>query len=178
MNKLAIALSAALSLGAAASAHAAEATISFTGEISSTTCEVKIRGAAGNNLTLRTIGVSAMELGDSARSTPFTLTVGADADDERCPAGTTRLYFSGANIDSTGALKNTTATDDDGAANVELALVHDDKVLDLATDSPKAEVTASGVATYAMQARYRKAGVDAPVAGSFTTSVGVDVTHE
>ena len=62
MNKLALALSAALSLGAVASASAAEATVNFTGEIKAMSCSATINGS-GTTLTLARVFVPEFQDG-------------------------------------------------------------------------------------------------------------------
>jgi len=180
MNKLAIALSAALSLGAAASANAAEATISFEGTITDTTCEISLGGAgsAGQKLTLPTLGKAAITGTEASRETAFNVILGKPGAGNTCPGSKAYLVFETTNVDTTGGLKNTHTPDDEAAKFVELALVYKDAELDLRSAQPDADVDA-GIYTYPMKARYRKTGSasDAVVGGKFVTSVGVDVQY-
>ncbi len=179
MNKLAIALSAALSLGAAASANAAEATISFEGTITDTTCEISLGGAgsAGQKLVLPTLGKAAItSTAVESRETAFNLVLGKPGAGNTCPGNTAELIFDQTNVDTTGGLKNSHAAVGDAAKNVELALVYSDVELDLQSARPEATVDA-GIYTYPMKARYRKTGSDPVEAGKFESSLGLDVLY-
>ncbi|GMR28339.1 hypothetical protein STENOSP10_25590 [Stenotrophomonas sepilia] len=169
MNKLAIALTAALSLGAAASANAATADITFAGEILETTCSITV-GGSGTAVALNRIAVANM--GGPAANTPFTLTAGNTT--TGCPAGTLKMRFSGAEIDTDGTLKNATEATD--AKNVALRLYHGTTELDLNTAEISA-VVAGGIATYNMNARYVQVGSNAVEHGAFSTGVKVDVFY-
>lgn len=181
MNKLAIALSAALSLGAATSANAAEATISFEGVITDTTCSVDLggTGATGTTLTMPTVAadrIVSSSSNDAARQTAFTLTLGTAS--APCPASSiAEITFSGSNINGDGALRNTVDPSSDGAEGVELALVHGATVLNLSTDKPEEAVSSAGIATYNMLARYRQMGATTIVAGQFATDVDLDIAY-
>jgi major type 1 subunit fimbrin (pilin) len=63
MNKIAIALSAALSLGAIASANAADATVNFTGKIEALTCKFTIGGSSTLSVDMPTISASSINNG-------------------------------------------------------------------------------------------------------------------
>lgn len=58
MNKLAIALSAALSLGAAASASAADGVINFEGKIEALTCSIGVGSSISDTLVLPTVSTA------------------------------------------------------------------------------------------------------------------------
>lgn len=180
MNKLAIALSAALSLGAVGSANAADATITFSGEITSVTCAIGIEGAgaSGLALTMPIIAldkIAASNTDDTKREAPFKINLGGST---KCPAGkTAEMVFSGANINADGALKNT-GTDPTDADGVEMVLVHKNTVLDLSSGTAATEsVNGDGKAVYDMKARYRMASSGTPRAGNFATSVDLTVTY-
>lgn len=90
MNKLAIALSAALSFGAAASAHAADATITFTGKVVASTCAVDV-STGSNTVALRQINAGAFKGDPTVGSTPFTMTLKAGAGTATCAKDKARL---------------------------------------------------------------------------------------
>lgn len=181
MNKLAIALSAALSLGAVGSASAADATITFSGEITAVTCAIGIEGAGASGLALvmpviALDKIAATNTDDTKREAPFKINLGSDTN--KCPAGkTAEMVFSGANINADGALKNT-GTDPTDADGVEMVLVHKNTVLDLSSGTAATEsVKGDGKAVYDMKARYRMASTGTPRAGNFATSVDLTVTY-
>lgn len=173
MNKLAIALSAALSLGAVASANAADATINFSGTIDATSCAVGIDGAAtAGTVALNRVSKTVIESGSAAvRETPFTVQVGTTG--SSCPAGTMEVHFSGANVHTDGTLNNgATGT----ATNVSLELEHKGLVLDLNGAKIEETLTAAGVYSYPMKARYKRTAAGTDVGpGTFVSSVDVDL---
>ncbi|HFF5942065.1 MULTISPECIES: fimbrial protein [Stenotrophomonas] len=174
MNKLAIALSAALSLGAVASANAADATISFSGAINATSCSVGFAGVASGPLRLATVTKATVESGtESSRTTPFTLEVGSTAN--TCPAGTMEVKFVDPSGSVDGKIGNTAASG--AATNVAVELIHKDEVLTLGVDTIDETRATAGVYQYVMQARYLRPNpaVDV-VAGDFVGSVGVELT--
>lgn len=174
MNKIAIALSAALSLGAVASANAADATLTFSGEISAASCSVGIAGVASGPLNLAKVSKATVESGSpSSRETPFTLEVGTTA--STCPAGTMDVKFVDASGSVPGKIGNT-ATGSDAADNVAVELLHNGNVLDIGTDVISETLAAAGVYKYDMKARYlREDASEAVVAGDFTGNVGVEL---
>lgn len=174
MNKLAIALSAALSLGAAASANAADATISFNGTINATSCSVGFTGVTGTTLSLATVTKATVESGsESSRETPFTLEVGSAA--TACGAGTMDVKFVDPSGSVVGKIGNKAGTDP--AGNVAVELLHKDVVLDLGTATISESLGSPGIYKYDMKARYVPAVVGTAVdAGAFEGSVGVELT--
>lgn len=81
MNKLAVALSAALALGASATASAQDGLITFNGEVLATTCEVSFPGVGGTAkdpvITLPTVSTTSLAtVGATAGRTPFSVQVG------------------------------------------------------------------------------------------------------
>lgn len=174
MKKLATALTAALALGAAATANAADATITFTGTIDAASCGVAVGGAdaAGSAVALRRVTKANVESGTNAsRETPFTIIVGTTA--TPCPGTTSILKFTGG-LDSAGRIANSVS---DGAENVAVTLVNsDDTVLDLRTAELESTSLASGVYTHNVKARYTRVNAsEEVVAGSFSGSVGIDL---
>ncbi|WP_434211940.1 fimbrial protein [[Pseudomonas] boreopolis] len=174
MNKIAIALSTALSLGLAASANAATADVTFTGEILDATCSVRVgTGGTGTAVTLRKVAVADVNGAVTARSTPFTLVAGGGGAGGTCPAGDLKMAFSGANLE--GKLSNS-GTGAGDAKGVQLTLAHNGTELDLNRDEIQATVSA-GTATYNMEARYEQVGTTTVEKGDFTTTVKVDVFY-
>ncbi|HEL4244668.1 type 1 fimbrial protein [Stenotrophomonas maltophilia] len=106
MNKLAIALSAALSLGAVASASAQDATINFVGNITATSCDIAIGGeASSSTVTLPTLGKAALATPD-AGIRKFSVTLG-DGTATGCSGNTAELIFDKSDVDeTTGRLTN------------------------------------------------------------------------
>lgn len=175
MNKLAIALSAALSLGAAASANAADATVNFVGEITSTSCSVGIDGAAtAGQVNLAEISAATASTGAaSSRTTPFKLQVGTVG--TPCSAGTMDVKFVSPSGAVPGKIGNTAPTD--AAGNVALVLMHETTDLDL-TSEPTISATRAtpGIYEYSMNARYERIDASTNVtAGAFRGAVGVEL---
>ncbi|HHA2423469.1 fimbrial protein [Stenotrophomonas maltophilia] len=176
MNKLAIALSAALSLGLAASANAASADITFTGEILDATCAIGVGTGTSTAVPLRKVAIADLAGGVTARSTPFDLVAGGTAGGS-CPDGDLKMVFSGASINTDGKLDNTSTGAAD-AKNVQLVLAHNGTELDLNTAEITGTVAAgTGTTTYKMEARYEQKGSTAVTKGAFTTAVKVDVFY-
>lgn len=177
MNKIAIAISAALALGAIGSAQAAE-TINFTGTIDAASCGVAVGGssATGTAVTLQRIPKANIETGtDASKETPFNVVIGSAA--SPCPVTMTSvLKFSGAGLDASGRIANGTGT----ATNVALNLVDSTgKVLDLRSDEVEStdESAGAGIYTHAMKARYvRPNPADAVVEGTFVGAVDIDLS--
>lgn len=175
MNKIAIALSAALSLGTIASAHAApDATLSFSGTINATSCSVGIEGASAGPLNLATVSKAVVESGsESSRETPFKLQVGTTT--TTCPSGTMEVKFVSPSGSVSGKIGNI-ATTGTPAQNVAVELVHEGSVLDLGNATISETLTSAGVYEYDMKARYvRVNAADEVVAGGFQGSVGVEL---
>lgn len=177
MKKLATALTAALALGAAASANAADATITFTGTIDATSCGVSVGGAdaSGSAVTLRRITKANVEGGTNAsRETPFTIVVGTTA--TPCPGTTSILGFDSdaGGIDTAGRIENTNSAT---AKNVALTLVDSsDTELDLRTAELLSTALDAGVYTHNVKARYTRVNASEEVtAGTFSGSVGINL---
>ncbi len=124
MSKLAIALSAALAIGASAPAFAQTGTITFNGEVTDTTCEVVFPGTGGSAtdpvVTLPTVATTSLSAaGNTAGKTPVTVQIGTAA--LPCAASSVALELNpNRNADQTnGRLNN---TDPNGSQNVQVAL--------------------------------------------------------
>ncbi|AYA90886.1 MULTISPECIES: fimbrial protein [Stenotrophomonas] len=170
MNKLALALSAALSLGAVASASAADATINFKGDIKALPCAISV-GAGGTSVAMPTITPDQITSGAS-RNVDFDLKMGTDAG--KCPANTYTLAFKDSAL-TDGMLSNSATT---GAAkNVALTIVKDGSELDLSTDVINHTLAAEGVVTIPLQARLDRAGVGTVEAGTYSGDLLINVTY-
>ncbi|HFK2921685.1 TPA: fimbrial protein [Stenotrophomonas maltophilia] len=169
MNKLAIALTAALSLGAAASASAADATINFSGEIKALTCTISA-GASGTSVTMPTLSAAVINGGTGARQQDFTIQMGASGGS--CDAGTYILSFNGANLEE-GRLKKTTGTAD----NVELAILEGGTEVDLRTHTITRDLATAGSISIPLVAKYEKAAAGDASNGTFNTGLEVFVQY-
>lgn len=181
MNKLAIALSAALSLGAAASASAQDATINFTGNITAAACAIDIGGdAASSTVTMRTVTADGLKTANPGHRN-FTVTVG-DGTAAGCPGNTAELILDTANVNAaTGNLKNThvdPGTSDPAAVGVEVKILDDAGLaINLASDTIEAAKGADNNFTYKFQAIYHVADHDLVEAGKFTSALPFIVSH-
>lgn len=172
MNKLALALSAALSLGAVSSASAAEATVTFSGEIKAMSCSATINGS-GTSLTLPT--VFAHEINDDrAPSQPFTIQFGDTTNP--CPIANYTFTFAESDLDVSGRLTNK-APSAGAATNVVLSVANAGGDLDLKTHSHAAALTAAGTISIPLQARFAKAGSANATDGSFTAPLLINVDY-
>ncbi|WP_142806049.1 fimbrial protein [Stenotrophomonas maltophilia] len=175
MNKIAIALSAALSLGAIASANAADATINFTGEIKALTCTITVGagGSSGTSVTMPTVSPNVINGGVGAREQAFTLNVGTAGSTE-CGAGDYIFSFQGRNVED-GRLKNTAAS---GADNVQLAILNGSTVMDLQTETISKTIPAGGGSTtIPLVARYEKSAAGNAGEGDFATALEISVNY-
>lgn len=182
MNKLAIALSAALSLGAAASAHAADATITFTGKVVASTCSVDI-GGGGNTaaVALRQINAGAFKTDDTVGSTPFTITLQADTGTATCSKDNARLYIDTATSDLTadGMIDNTVGTDPTSAVVKLLDADDGNRVIDLSnsSDASLVRAKASSKFEYNLIARYHNPTAADLTEGNFSGRLSFDVDN-
>ncbi|HEL5038529.1 TPA: type 1 fimbrial protein [Stenotrophomonas maltophilia] len=174
MNKLAIALSAALSLGAAASANAADATINFNGKITALTCTIGAGTATGTSVALPELTTSSINSGAANRQTAFNLVMGTTA--EPCAAGTVKLQFKNSDTTTDGMLANTAGTTP--AGGVALAILNGSTAIDLTKDTLDHTFDATNnTKTWPLTASYEQevAGTDV-TAGNFSADLVVDVT--
>lgn len=178
MNKLAIALSAALSLGAASTASAADAVINFEGEIKALTCSIGVGTGVADTLTMPTISPTAISSSAAARQQAFNLTMGTDA--RKCAAGTVTVSFEDVNLDSDGYLTNTEAVGagDPGAANVRMAIRDTSGALNLKTAILTGTITtAVGTASWPLIASYEPTAGGTPGEGTFKSALHVSVKY-
>lgn len=179
MNKLAIALSAALSLGAVASASAADAVINFEGKIEALTCNIGVGTAVSNTLTMPTISPTLISSGAAARQQAFTLTMGTDED--KCATGDVTLSFEDVNLDIDGYLQNTQPVGPDpgqgGAANVRMAILDGGTAVNLKTYTIPLVITSSGIASKQLTASYEPVPSATPGAGLFKSALHVSVQY-
>jgi major type 1 subunit fimbrin (pilin) len=184
MNKLAIALTAALSLGAAASASAADGTITFNGKIVAATCKVEIGdGGSTGTIALPDITTGAVDGPDAGRRT-FKIKLSTDtATGAACDKDTAKLYVYKSTVNGNGHLANQyPGTPGDPASNVSLKLSRIesgvDTDLNLQTAELKADKT-SGVFEYEFATRYqRTVAAGDTTAGGFTSQLMFDVENE
>lgn len=174
MKRTAIALSVLLALGATSPASAQSGTITFNGEVTSSTCEVTFPGAgasAGNDatITLPTVATTALVApGNTAGKTPVSVQIGTAA--VPCSAASVALELNpNRNADQTGGRLNNLAAN--GANNVQVALRDaNDAEIDLSTpwSSPRVDLT-GGVATVHFAGEYYALG--AATAGAVSSNV-------
>lgn len=170
MNKLAIALSAALSLGAAGSASAADSTITFTGELTALTCDIGVGTASNTSLTLPHVTPSVVNSGLPQRQMAFNLVMGETG--KPCAAGDVTLNFNGSALSPQGRLTNSGT-----AANLELAIISSGTVLDLSSATLTHTFPAGGgTKTWPLVASYEKSTAGDASAGRFSGSLLIDVT--
>ncbi|OBU56180.1 fimbrial protein [Stenotrophomonas maltophilia] len=170
MNKLALALSAALSLGAVASASAADATITFTGEIKAMPCTITL----GSDLTtLRMPTITPGQIADDAsRDVPFELKMGNTT--TPCPANTYTLAFNDSTLVG-GKLVNSAASG--AATNVVLAIAKAGVVLDLSTEKIDETLTSAGIITIPLSARLDRAAAGTIGEGTYSGNLLINVTY-
>ncbi|KRG52534.1 fimbrial protein [Stenotrophomonas beteli] len=173
MNKLAIALSAALSLGAASTASAADAVINFEGEIKALTCSIGVGAGVTDTLTMATISPTAISSGAAARQQAFNLTMGTDA--SKCAGGNVEISFEDVNLDADGYLTNTVAG---GAADVRMAIRDASGALNLKTATLTQVIDGTvGVASWPLVASYEPTAGGTPGPGAFKSALHVSVKY-
>lgn len=157
--------------------HAADGTITFTGQITSQTCTISGNGGGKNfTVTLPTVSTSALATaGTTAGRTPFNIAL------SNCTpnSGNVSTYFEpGATVDTTtGQLINASGT----ATNVEVGLLNSDSsVITLgaaqASQNSKVVALASGAATLKYFAQY-VATNGASTAGTVNTTVMYSIIY-
>lgn len=171
MNKLALALSAALSLGAVASASAADATVNFTGEIKAMSCSASINGS-GSELTLPP--VFAHQINDGrAPSQPFTIQFG-DAG-KPCSAANYTFTFAESDLDANGRLTNKASAG--AATNVVLSVANATGELNLRSHSHNESLPSDGTISIPLQASFAKAASADVTDGSFSAPLLIKVDY-
>ncbi|MFV1845325.1 fimbrial protein [Stenotrophomonas maltophilia] len=173
MNKIALALSAALSLGAMSSANAADATVNFTGKIEALTCSFTIGGSSALSVEMPTISATSINSG-ALREKAFNLQLGDGT--TKCADGTYTFTFHGTNVNADGRLSNTSATSE--AKGVELAIDADGSSLNLATgDVTKVISGGTGFTNIPMVARYEQMAGATAENGNFATAMEIFVSY-
>lgn len=183
MNKLAIALSAALSLGAVASASAQDATITFNGTITAAACAISIGGdALGSTVTMRTLTAEGLKTTNPGHR-DFIVTVG-DGTAAGCSGNTAELILDTGNVNAaTGNLINRHAdpgepNPDPAAAGVEVRILDESgTAINLATDTIEAAKGLDNNFTYKFQAIYHVANHAAVTPGKFASALPFIVEH-
>ena len=171
-------LAAASLIALAPVAHAADGTITFTGQITAQTCTIAGNGGSNNfTVTLPTVSVSSLATaGATAGRTPFSIAL------SNCTpnTGNVSTYFeAGPTIDTaTGQLLNASGT----AKQVEVGLLNSDSsaiMLGAAQASQNSEVVAltSGAATLNYSSQYVATG-GAATAGTVNTTVMYSMTYQ
>lgn len=168
MKKLLIAAAAAAAL-APLSAFAVDGTISISGQVNSTTCQINAPTGGNITVTLPTVATTSMAgPGTFAGNKLFTIALTG------CGALTkaTTYFEPGANIDATtGYLKNTAS----GGSNVQVRLLNDDATTEIklnqgvGAQQSKTFNISGGAATLNYYAQYYAAA--AATSGAVSTSV-------
>jgi len=180
MNKLAIALSAALAIGASFSASAQSGTITFNGQIIATTCSVTWPGNGGLTndpiVTLPTVPTTALaSAGATAGKQTVSLVIGGPGSE--CTSGNAAIELNpnrNAN-QSNGFLNNAAAADP--ADFVQIALRDaNDALINIATPWRSAEIDLSVTKQIDFAAEYRATG--AATAGNVNASVGYTIDYK
>lgn len=189
MNKLVIALSAALSLGAVASANAQTGTVNFTGSIVANTCTVDLGGgSATRTIALSPITADALKADPAAGSTPFTVTLNSGAaGTPACDGDTTELLVRKSGLTPDGRIPNThthVVGDPAAGAVVELVRVNGATKTRLNLQTDKLTATTANVGTpvrreakFDFEARYLDDGVNALRGGTYTGAMIFDVAN-
>jgi major type 1 subunit fimbrin (pilin) len=178
MNKLAIALSAALSLGAAASANAADGIINFTGRIVAATCSIDY--SAGDTIALGQISAGNLDTNPEAGSRAFDVTLKAGGGSATCSKDSAKLHIdtTASDLDPSGYIKNT----DGSGATIAVKLYRTDggeQLLDLGNITNELDsAKASGEFKYSFLARYEKTKTGGDfVEGDFAGKLVFDVEN-
>ncbi|MDA5336829.1 hypothetical protein LRM36_00220 [Stenotrophomonas maltophilia] len=181
MNKIAIALSAALSLGAAASASAQTATLDFTGEIVAGTCAVDVGSGGTINLLPVTPAALASDGAAGSQRVKLSLKAGTGTGDA-CDKNTAILTAAKAGLTANGNVDNThTATADAPKSNVVVQILNVDdsnKVVNLQTESIQTAITgAPRAGEINLEARYVVEGGAAATGGLYTGRLVFNVAN-
>ncbi|MGJ0193853.1 fimbrial protein [Pantoea sp. RRHST58] len=155
-------------------AAASDGTISFSGQLESQTCTVKVNGGESSaTVTLPTVSSSLLKTASqTAGNTRFTINLSGCS----TQTGDVYAYFEqGANVNANGRLNNTGT-----ATNVELQLL-DSKNNELnvgstdQTTSPLTTALAAGAATLSYAAQYYATGT--ATAGTVLSSVTYSINY-
>lgn len=181
MNKLAIALSAALAIGASFSASAQSGTITFNGQIIATTCSVTWPGNGGLTndpiVTLPTVPTTALaSAGATAGKQTVSLVIGGPGSE--CTSGNAAIELNpNRDANQSNGFLNNTAPVGDRAAEVQIALRDaNDAPINIATPWRSAEIDLSVTRQIDFAAEYRATG--AATAGNVNASVGYTIDYK
>ncbi|MBE1161436.1 fimbrial protein [Dyella acidiphila] len=175
----------------AASAHASDGTITFTGSVTANSCTIKINGGSAT-ATVALPAVSSSQLdaaGKTAGSTKITFDLADCVSGDAAATGAVKAFFeAGANVDVASGRLNNTASGTGAAKNVQLELVNsDDSVIKVGdVSSIKGGTLTAGAAPndkkssaqFAYAVRYFKSGADAVGAGTVSSSVTYSVVYQ
>jgi len=171
-----LSLAAAVALACAASAHAADGTITITGKVTDITCNVSVSGGGKDyTVTLPTVSVNSLsQPGDTAGATPFNIALSGCTNATTAKAST--WFEPGANVDSTtGRLTN-----NGDAQNVQVELLNSAmSPIDAGSadqhDVPQ-DISSGGSTVLNYFARYHATG--AATAGAVTTAVQYTIVYQ
>jgi len=166
-------------------ASASDGTITFTGDITDTTCTVTggtgTDGAAQNvTVKLPNVSTTSLAAGQTAGDTQFQLIIGASGQTGCTNGKIASLHFEPSQspmVDATtGNLKNSTASG--SATNVQVAVLNDKKaVINLNTSANSTQATiANNTATLTYYGQYVATG-GAATAGTVNTNVVYSVAY-
>lgn len=168
-----------IGLAFAGSALATSGTITFTGKVTDTTCNISVHGESNiATVTLPTVPVSALlHAGNTAGTTPFTIAL---SDCSGTTFGTAHTFFeAGPLVEmTTGRLNN--ADSSGGATNVQVELLNSalSPIKAGATDALQGDIevnNTAGTTTLNYFARYY--ATDAAKAGSVNTQVDYTIIY-
>jgi len=173
-------LAASFGLSAASIAHASDGTVTFTGSIQATTCQVE-SGSKDRAVSLPTVGAAVLgDAGKTSGRTPFELRLTGCTADEKNPQKVRTFFEAGVDVDtSTGRLNNSATT---GAAkNVQIQVLnnqHEQISLGQAGDQKSQAVTIdkNGNAVLNYFAEYYATGK--AEAGKVNSRVQFSLTYE
>jgi major type 1 subunit fimbrin (pilin) len=171
MNKKIIGLSfiAAL-MGMSSIAQAASTgTITFTGELTDSTCDVNVDGASGDaSVTLPTVSTSTLGEADATTGlTSFNLQLsGCTVETEGGAKSVSAFFQAGTTVDNATGRLNNTLVDDTGAKNVQLELLdtsNSNKVINVGSASQVSDlsyvtIAEDGSATLPYAVQYHATG--------------------
>ena len=148
-------------------------TISFNGELTSSTCTIQNPGAGTPNftVTLPKVGVDSLTAGTpSSATSPFQIGIGGGT----CTAGTKVAI----GFDSNAANTNGRITSTGTATNIDIQISHNGAVMDLLNQPevpPQTIATAGDTVTFPFAAAYFPTGT--PTVGTVIGRIGYTVTY-
>lgn len=169
---ISVVLTAALGLGVAGSALAADGTIKFTGKIIDSTCTISNPGGSSFDVYLPAVSTQTLSsAGVTAARTPFSIQL------TNCPAGASAYaYFEpGANTTSNGHLRNISAV---AAQNVEVEVLNASYApINLMTNANQQAVVLSSSGTNTLQYYAQYYATAQTTAGSVETQVDYTIVY-